>query len=87
MRIGRHRPAHARLGLRTGDEQAFVGAGSVVIGDVPAHALVVGNPARRIGWMCACEEKLDQKLACTCGRRYRLIDATAGLQLEGATRR
>ena len=67
-------------------EQAFVGAGSVVIRDVPAHALVVGNPARHIGWMCACGEKLDQKLACACGRRYRLIDATAGLWPEGESR-
>jgi UDP-2-acetamido-3-amino-2,3-dideoxy-glucuronate N-acetyltransferase len=50
------------------------------------HAAVVGNPARRIGWMCACGEKLDQKLACACGRRYRLIDAAAGLRPEGATR-
>jgi len=65
-------------------EQAFVGAGSVVIRDVPAHALVVGNPARRIGWMCACGEKLDKTLACACGRRYRLVDATTGLQPEDA---
>ena len=33
---------------------AMVGAGSVVTGDVPAHALMVGNPARRIGWICVC---------------------------------
>lgn len=30
---------------------AMVGAGSVVVGDIPAHALVVGNPARVIGWV------------------------------------
>src|SRR6185295_1484089 len=46
-------------------ENAFVGAGAVVIRDVPAHALVVGNPARRTGWMCACGEKLPDSLSCT----------------------
>ena len=58
-------------------QNAFVGAGSVVIRDVPAHALVVGNPARRIGWMCACGEKLPAALACICGRRYRAGDSPA----------
>jgi UDP-2-acetamido-3-amino-2,3-dideoxy-glucuronate N-acetyltransferase len=38
---------------------AFVGAGAVVIRSVPDFALVVGNPARQIGWMCVCAEKLD----------------------------
>jgi UDP-2-acetamido-3-amino-2,3-dideoxy-glucuronate N-acetyltransferase len=52
-------------------ENAFVGAGTVVIRDVPAHAMVAGNPGRRIGWMCACGEKLPPALACACGRRYR----------------
>jgi UDP-2-acetamido-3-amino-2,3-dideoxy-glucuronate N-acetyltransferase len=33
---------------------AFVGAGTVVIRDVPDYALVVGNPAREVGLVCAC---------------------------------
>jgi UDP-2-acetamido-3-amino-2,3-dideoxy-glucuronate N-acetyltransferase len=37
---------------------AFVGAGAVVIRSVPDFALVVGNPARHIGWICICAEKL-----------------------------
>ncbi|HJW21193.1 MAG TPA: acyltransferase [Candidatus Limnocylindrales bacterium] len=37
---------------------ATVGAGAVVTRSVPAHALVVGNPARTIGWVCACGQRL-----------------------------
>ena len=52
-------------------EYAFVGAGAVVRHDVPPHALVVGTPARRIGWACRCGETLSQDLACArCGSRY-----------------
>ncbi len=51
--------------------QAFIGAGAVVVQDVPAHALVVGNPSRQIGWVCTCGEKLPEPLRCACGRSYR----------------
>jgi UDP-2-acetamido-3-amino-2,3-dideoxy-glucuronate N-acetyltransferase len=49
---------------------AFVGAGAVVVKDVPDFALVVGNPARIIGWMCVCGNRIDFTLEdglCQCG--------------------
>ncbi len=58
---------------------AFVAAGAVVIRDVPDHALVAGNPARRTGWVCACGHRLGDDLACACDRRYRLVDEQSGL--------
>jgi UDP-2-acetamido-3-amino-2,3-dideoxy-glucuronate N-acetyltransferase len=41
-------------------EYAMVGAGSVVAEDVPAFALVLGNPARARGWACYCGRRLTE---------------------------
>jgi UDP-2-acetamido-3-amino-2,3-dideoxy-glucuronate N-acetyltransferase len=50
---------------------AFVGAGAVVTENVPDHALVVGNPARQIGWVCECGTKLNRNFVCeTCEKEY-----------------
>ena len=46
----------------------FIGAGAVVNKNVPDHALVVGNPAKQIGWTCVCGERLAENLEClNCG--------------------
>lgn len=39
---------------------AMVGAGAVVVRDVPAHAVVLGNPARIVGWACVCGESIGR---------------------------
>lgn len=58
---------------------AFIGAGAVVNKDVPAYALMVGVPARQIGWMSEYGEKLDlptqgngQTLCEHTGQKYHL---------------
>jgi acetyltransferase-like isoleucine patch superfamily enzyme len=51
-------------------EYAFVGAGSVVIKDIPAYVLVVGNPAQSKGFVCQCARKLGKTLKCSCGLKY-----------------
>src|SRR3954467_12862603 len=56
-------------------EYSFIGAGAVVRSDVPAFALMVGVPARRVGWMCRCGVRLqlrEGRATCAaCGATYR----------------
>ena len=64
-----------------------VGAGSVVTRDVEPHALVFGNPAQDMGWMCGCGLKLKTPEAgdvamCGCGRKYRVLGGKCEL-VEG----
>ncbi len=77
-------------------EACFVAAGAVVTRDVPAFALVAGNPARRIGWVCRCGARLafvDGRARCDggwqdagvrvpCGRTYRLEGADAVIPVD-----
>ncbi|MCF8104534.1 MAG: Gfo/Idh/MocA family oxidoreductase [Desulfohalobiaceae bacterium] len=47
---------------------ALIGAGALVTKDIPDQALVVGNPARQIGWVCECGERMDDNHRCpVCG--------------------
>ncbi len=62
-------------GVRLGD-YSFIGAGAVVTANLPNYALVVGVPARQIGWMCRCGIRLEAEgsaaycAACGSGYRY-----------------
>jgi len=50
----------------------FIGAGAVVNKNVPDYALVVGNPARQIGWVCECGERLSDDLKClACAKKFK----------------
>ena len=50
---------------------SFIGAGTIVNKNVPDYAIVVGNPARQIGWACECGERLTENLDClSCGKQF-----------------
>jgi UDP-2-acetamido-3-amino-2,3-dideoxy-glucuronate N-acetyltransferase len=82
-RMGELRPTRVRRGATIGanativcghelGEYCFIGAGAVVATDVPAHALMAGVPARRLGWVCRCGVRLPGTLVCPeCGLAWR----------------
>jgi UDP-2-acetamido-3-amino-2,3-dideoxy-glucuronate N-acetyltransferase len=78
-RVGRGASVGANATIICGHdlgEYCMVGAGCVVPRGVRAYELVVGNPARRLGWMCACGVRLPAgtgRLSCpACGAGYRV---------------
>lgn len=51
---------------------AMIAAGAVVTRDVPDHALMAGIPARQIGFVCECGQRLSSSLNCdSCGREFK----------------
>lgn len=58
---------------------AMIGAGAVVVSDVPNYALMLGVPARRTGWVCECGVVLKEDLYCeVCERKYKKTDDGLG---------
>jgi UDP-2-acetamido-3-amino-2,3-dideoxy-glucuronate N-acetyltransferase len=52
---------------------ALVGAGSVVTKSIPDYGLVIGNPAKLVGWVCECGKKIifkNKTAYCSCRKKY-----------------
>lgn len=72
---------------------ALIGAGSVITKDVKDYELIIGNPGKRIGWVCQCGERIavnNGEAACkACNTKYilekenlKLVDNKGNLQNE-----
>ena len=85
------RPTHVEKGVTIGANAtivcgnklgaySFVGAGAVITKPVKPHALMVGNPAKQIGWVSHAGEKLDKSLICPREGRQYFIDEDGELK-------
>jgi UDP-2-acetamido-3-amino-2,3-dideoxy-glucuronate N-acetyltransferase len=87
-RMGELRPTLVKKGATIGANatiicgitigtSAFIGTGTVVLTDVPDYALMVGNPAKQKGWMCACGIQLvfkgNRAKCMACKRKYKKL--------------
>ena len=87
-RMGELRPTLIKKGATIGanatiicgitiGNSAFIGTGTVVLTDVPNYALMVGNPAKQKGWMCACGIQIvfkgNRAKCMACKRKYKKL--------------
>jgi acetyltransferase-like isoleucine patch superfamily enzyme len=88
-RVGRGATIGANATIICGHDigaYALIGAGAVITKTVPAHALMVGNPAKQIGWVSHAGERLSKDLTCPReGRKYELVNGQL-LEQDNATR-
>ena len=76
--VGKHATIGANATIVCGHTlgaYCLIGAGAVVTKDVPPHALMVGNPAKQIGWVSHAGERLGDAMICPReGRRYHVVN-------------